>query len=191
VFNGFSRVSTDNKKSRKESRRDLRLDTSQLFGKNDWLPAIQVRGEGIFFELDGNNLTSWENQEEVKNRIQLYDANELSQNMESVSARYILLHTLSHLIMKELTFYCGYGQASLQERIYVSNSDELSMAGFLIYTASGDSEGTLGGLVRMGKPGYQSRSQSGVRMTRFAQNVVKRRIHQEACCPCQAVLPAH
>ena len=27
------------------------------------------------------------------------------------------------------------------------------MAGILIYTAAGDAEGTLGGLVRMGKPG--------------------------------------
>jgi hypothetical protein len=28
------------------------------------------------------------------------------------------------------------------------------MAGVLIYTAAGDAEGTMGGLVRMGKPGY-------------------------------------
>jgi hypothetical protein len=57
------------------------------------------------------------------------------------------------LLIKQLVFYCGYSQASLKERLYVSDGQE-SMSGLLIYTASGDSEGTLGGLVRMGKPGF-------------------------------------
>lgn len=55
--------------------------------------------------------------------------------------------------MNRLTFECGYSSAALRERIYVSNSNHAPMCGVLIYTADGDSEGTMGGLVRMGKPG--------------------------------------
>ena len=66
-----------------------------------------------------------------------------------------MLHTLAHLLIKRLAFECGYGASSLRERLYVNCNPakpEENMAGLLIYTASGDSEGSLGGLVRMGDP---------------------------------------
>lgn len=70
---------------------------------------------------------------------------------KKISAKYLLLHTLSHLLIKQLSFECGYGIASLKERIYSGEAtDGKQMAGILIYTAGGDSEGTLGGLVRQG-----------------------------------------
>jgi hypothetical protein len=63
-----------------------------------------------------------------------------------------MLHSLSHLLIKQLSFECGYSVASLSERIYCAeNNDGKQMAGIFIYTASGDSEGTLGGLVRQGR----------------------------------------
>jgi len=65
--------------------------------------------------------------------------------------RYVLLHTASHLLMRELALECGYGSASISERIYSSN-DSIAMAGVLLYTAAPDSEGTLGGLVSLGDP---------------------------------------
>jgi len=64
------------------------------------------------------------------------------------------MHTLAHILMNRLVFECGYGSASLRERLYISDNPKAPMAGMLIYTAAGDSEGTMGGLVRMGKPGY-------------------------------------
>jgi hypothetical protein len=64
----------------------------------------------------------------------------------------VLLHTLSHLLINEFIFACGYSSASLRERLYVSDSADRNMAGVLIYTAAGDSEGTMGGLVRMARP---------------------------------------
>jgi hypothetical protein len=70
-----------------------------------------------------------------------------------IGPRYILLHTLAHLLINRLTFECGYSSAALRERLYVSENPSAPMAGILIYTAAGDAEGTLGGLVRMGKPG--------------------------------------
>jgi len=66
-------------------------------------------------------------------------------------ARYILLHTLSHVLIREFALECGYGTASLKERLYVG-SKERPMAGLLLYTAAPDSEGTLGGLVGLGHP---------------------------------------
>ena len=65
--------------------------------------------------------------------------------------RFVLLHTLAHLIINRLTFECGYSTAALRERLYASANPDGRMAGVLIYTAAGDSEGTMGGLVRMGK----------------------------------------
>jgi len=61
-----------------------------------------------------------------------------------------MLHTLAHIIIREVSLECGYNAASIQERIYASN-DETKMAGILLYTAASDSDGTLGGLVELGK----------------------------------------
>ena len=71
-----------------------------------------------------------------------------------ISPRFVLVHTLSHLLINQLVYECGYSSAALRERLYVSDSEEAPMAGVLIYTASGDSDGTMGGLVRMGRPGF-------------------------------------
>ena len=71
----------------------------------------------------------------------------------ALSPRFVLLHTLGHLLINELVFARGYSSASLRERLYVSDTPGREMAGLLIYTAAGDSEGTMGGLVRMARPG--------------------------------------
>ena len=73
----------------------------------------------------------------------------------------MLCHTLAHALMRQLTLECGYSSASLQERIYAAAGDD-PMAGVLIYTATPDSDGTLGGLQRQGKaeriPGILTRA---------------------------------
>ena len=66
-------------------------------------------------------------------------------------ARFYLLHTISHLFIRELALECGYNAASIQERIYAKSGDK-PMAGILVYTAASDSDGTLGGLVGLGAP---------------------------------------
>lgn len=123
-----------------------------------WYPAYQVRGEGIFIEFDNEAINSWLiGNDAVKSRIELLNDNYAKSylginNPRIFSAKFLLLHTISHLLIKQLSFECGYGIASLKERIYCSEeSDGKEMAGILIYTASGDSEGTLGGLVRQGR----------------------------------------
>ncbi|MCE2777576.1 MAG: DUF1998 domain-containing protein [Algoriphagus sp.] len=56
-----------------------------------------------------------------------------------------------------MCFDCGYGSSSLKERLYFSSNLKGRMNGVLIYTSSGDSEGSLGGLVRQGKSEYLGR----------------------------------
>lgn len=117
-----------------------------------WLPAIEMLGEGIFIVLNENKLKAWE----AENRDRYAEMEERLGNMNlgkgMFSARYVLLHTLSHLLIRQLTIDCGYQEAALRERIYSSYSDsDLEMAGILIYTSSSDSDGSLGGLVRQGE----------------------------------------
>lgn len=128
-------------------------------GKYDnWYPAYQVRGEGIFIEFDQDAIDTWISDNEfVAKRVKIlnekYNESFLGRNKpRTISGKFLLLHTLSHLLIKQLSFECGYSIASIKERIYCSEEgDGERMAGILIYTASGDSEGTLGGLVRQGR----------------------------------------
>ena len=124
-----------------------------------WYPAYQVRGEGIFIEFNQRDIDDWISNNplvvERANRIgESYAASFIGKNHpRNISPKFAMLHTLSHMLIKQLSFECGYSIASLSERIYCAEeSDGKQMAGILIYTASGDSEGTLGGLVRQGRP---------------------------------------
>ena len=121
---------------------------------SDWLPAYVVKGEGIYLELDHERLVEWEQREGVQARTQkIIDHYARSGRAErQLTPRLVLLHTLAHLLINELVFTCGYSSASLRERLYASTEPGSEMAGVLIYTAAGDSEGTMGGLVRMSRP---------------------------------------
>lgn len=126
----------------------------------EWLPAIIVRGEGLFLQFREAKLNEWL----IRHAVQLQrrldpisrtfdQLRERRQQMpQPVLPRFVLLHTLSHLLINQLIYECGYGSASIRERLY-SAEGENPMAGILLYTAAGDSEGTMGGLVRVGKPG--------------------------------------
>jgi hypothetical protein len=124
-----------------------------------WYPAYEVRGEGIFIEFEQADIEDWVRSNPAvvarAKRINVnYSASFMAQNHPRIiTPKFIMLHTLSHLLIKQLSFECGYSIASLSERIYCAEqTDGKQMAGIFIYTASGDSEGTLGGLVRQGRP---------------------------------------
>lgn len=123
-----------------------------------WYPAYDVRGEGIFIEFDSSAIDSWRTENQaLAERVAIlndnYKKSFIGENHpREISGKFLLLHTISHLLIKQLSFECGYGIASLKERIYCSETaDGKEMSGILIYTACGDSEGTLGGLVRQGR----------------------------------------
>jgi Domain of unknown function (DUF1998) len=155
---GFTRILPENDQKLDIRKAMLRKNISNQ-DNDDWLPAYIVHGEGIFLELKEELLRIWELQQKVHQRmsplIQRAEQMERNKKMRGkpIGPRFILLHTFSHLIMNRLTFECGYSSAALRERLYVSENLTAPMMGLLIYTAAGDSEGTMGGLVRMGQPG--------------------------------------
>jgi len=159
AFAGFSRITPVD--SDGEERKRQLWKTPPRSQSGDWLPAYNVFGEGIYIELNSDTLVKWENRPQVCSRLQRLSLRELElrQGQDSstrairITPRFVLVHTLAHLLINQLVFDCGYSSASLRERLYVSSDPEAPMAGLLIYTASGDSEGTMGGLVRRGKPG--------------------------------------
>ncbi len=131
--------------------------------KPTWVPASEVRGEGIFLRIDDSALSAWESQvadsevvREHREAFARFRTNRYSGRIKAdfdpmygwPGARYIALHTLSHLLIRTIALECGYSSASLSERIY-SAPDR---AGILIYTAVPDAEGTLGGLVSLAEP---------------------------------------
>ena len=127
--------------------------------ETNWYPAYEVRGEGIFIEFKHEEIEEWiaKNPEisERANRLNENYANSFlgKNHPRIITPKFIMLHTLSHLLISQLSFECGYSIASLSERLYCAEKEDgKQMAGILIYTASGDSEGTLGGLVRQGRP---------------------------------------
>lgn len=153
AFIGFSRLEPV-QKNIAEQKKELRLGT-----KEDWLPAIEVFGEGIFFKFDSKKLEEWAKRLDVQRRIgglnYAFRKAKFGANASGeLRPEYVLIHTFAHLIINQLSFNCGYGSSSIRERIYCEKTgNELGMYGVLIYTASGDSEGSLGGLVRQGEKG--------------------------------------
>ena len=134
------------------------IDSKELFT----LPANESLGEGLFFEFSNEYIDKWisENVVVLANRFEKYlkevpnpNSQGLSSKMKIFNNKYkhFLIHSFSHMMMRELEFSCGYPTASLKERLYISTNPEKEMSGLLIYTAEG-SEGSMGGLVSQGEP---------------------------------------
>jgi hypothetical protein len=142
ALNGFTRLEPNYEN----------MVTPSLGASASWLPATEIYGEGIFLALDSEALDSWEKRlpEEVLEGMRKARNRSTLGFLPEATDRFVLLHTLSHLLIRQLCFECGYSSSSLSERIY--SDGEEGMAGILIYTASADSEGALGGLVREGLP---------------------------------------
>jgi hypothetical protein len=128
---------------------------SNLSSDGDFLPAIEVFGEGFFLKFDEGALADWERREPVVARCRrLFERHQQKKVkwLSEPTPRYVLLHTFAHLLLRNTAFEAGYSTSALRERLYVTAATGgPAMAGVLIYTAAGDSEGTLGGLVRMGE----------------------------------------
>jgi Domain of unknown function (DUF1998) len=137
-------------------------------GRPAWVPATEDRGEGIFLQLDENAVAAWEARILVsplwaahRRAHRRNFTRRFSETAETVdpdtrlrAPRYWLVHTLSHVLIREMAMSCGYGAASLSERLYAwpSTVDRDAAAGLLVCTTASDSEGTLGGLVALSDP---------------------------------------
>lgn len=137
---------------------DVGVESAALGLATDWLPASEVRGEGVLLSFSEKAIRAWEALPAVKKRErQLEDGYEAW--MESAEnappfpgARFYMLHSLAHLLITAISLECGYSASSIRERIYCAGADEpLPMAAILLSTGTSGQEGTLGGLVEQGR----------------------------------------
>ena len=126
-----------------------------IVGESDWLPAIELYGEGIFLTLDEGRLAVWEQSPDIGARLKQLLPRFSKSGRDAPNPlipRFMLLHTLSHLLMRQIEAEGGYPAASLTERIYCSDAPEEPMAAILIYVAVADIAGSLGGLAELAEP---------------------------------------
>ncbi|WP_264229688.1 DUF1998 domain-containing protein [Acholeplasma laidlawii] len=121
--------------------------------RDNWLPGVEVNGEGIFIEFNKKSIDEWmelSNIEKLSNNFKTlfrtYCNNRGWENAKDRDAQYVLLHTFSHMLIKEMSLLSGYSSTAIKERIYSSDT----MNGILLYTGSSDKDGSLGGLVELG-----------------------------------------
>lgn len=135
---------------------DMDVRRAPLSKDCDWLPAIENRGEGVFIQFSAEAIDRWRSKPKVIGRTAelmkgferwLEDHEDSKRQFPGVS--YVMLHSLSHLLLTAISLECGYPASSLRERVYAipGDSDEPAGYGILIYTGSADAEGTLGGLI--------------------------------------------
>ena len=118
-----------------------------------WLPAVDINGEGVFIEFNQESLKTWLSNEKVNALSKAYESGYKaycdSREWKVTALRnavYTLIHTFSHLLIKQMSMESGYSSTAIRERIYFGDK----MAGVLLYTGSPDKEGSLGGLVELG-----------------------------------------
>ena len=159
---GFTRIESNADFAEATVLKDGRL-TKLCRESPNWLPASEVRGEGIFLRLRETSFLAWAGKPELQHLEQeFFDAHKAwrrFRNLQPVhegfpGIRLVLLHSLAHALMRQIVLDCGYTAASVRERLYSRHPGEEGgpMAGILLYTAAPDSEGTLGGLVELGEP---------------------------------------
>ena len=124
----------------------------------NWLPAVEVNGEGIFIQFDEQSVWNWGSNPAIQKRIVTINKRygdmcaSYGRASRTITPEFVFLHTFAHILIRQLSYEAGYSTASMRERIYCnSNAEAFPMSGVLIYTASGDSEGSMGGLVRQGR----------------------------------------
>jgi hypothetical protein len=130
----------------------------------EWLPAVEQRGEGIFLQLREDAVAGWVARVADHEHFRALDGayrrwahnRGRRPNPDFAAARLTLIHTLSHMLIRQVSLECGYSSASLRERLYLGTRSKPT-AGALLSTAASDSEGTLGGLVALGHPRHLKR----------------------------------
>lgn len=166
ALTGFTRVvpSTD------ENKDDVAIAPLSDSAHPVWLPAMEVLGEGVFLRLDERLFAAWADMAFAQSRTKLLmrsqasvGGNSLTSGLD-VSPRVLALHSLAHVLVDEMSLTSGYPAASLRERVY----DEEGQAGILIYTATADSAGSLGGLAALSeKHRFAQTLANGIRRARW------------------------
>jgi hypothetical protein len=180
------------------------VQVAQLAEEPRWFPAVENRGEGIFLRLRAAAVNTWLQREAVKERVDKLARGHQGwlEEYKGASKRvfpggpYVLLHTLSHLLIQSLSIRCGYPSSSIRERIYADSASQCY--GLLLFTGSPDADGTLGGLVQQARH-VEAHMEFALRMGALCSNdpvcalhrpgdsLEKRWFHGAACHGCALV----
>jgi hypothetical protein len=178
------------------------VERAQIAIEPTWFPAVENRGEGLFVQLSAQAVTSWLERPAVNKRLIALAQGHKRWGENRKSKRpfpggpYVLLHTLSHLLIQSLSMRCGYPASSIRERVYADT--ESQHFGILLYTGSPDAEGTLGGLVQQARH-IEDHLKQALRMSALCSNdpvcayhvpgesLESRWLHGAACHGCALV----
>jgi len=178
------------------------VERAQIAAEPQWFPAVENRGEGVFIQLEALGLERWLEREGVKARLDALASGHRRWTKDRKSQRpfpggpYVLLHTLSHLLIQSLSMRCGYPASSIRERIYIDT--QAQRYGLLLYTGSPDADGTLGGLVQEARH-FEDHLAHALRMAALCSNdpicahhdpgesMEERWLHGAACHGCALV----
>lgn len=163
VLTGFSRIAPFPVSSERVQQAIAEGRISPLSRKRlQWLPAAEIRGEGIFLRFRSDAIDNWvESNPNLQNRVNSLERRSAAVAAErgyfrdyAITARLLLVHSFAHALIRQISIVCGYSSSALRERLFVSETEagQTAMNGLLIYTGSPDSEGSLGGLVRLAEP---------------------------------------
>ncbi len=151
VLEGFTRVSApDPDAEAGDQPHVLNLHSGE---GEKWLPAVVKNGEGVFIEFNKKTIDEWlsiPSVASISNRFkecyQVFCESKGWNIRVPRDAVYVLIHTFSHLLIKQMALHSGYSSAAINEKIYFGPK----MNGLLLHTGSADAEGSLGGLVELG-----------------------------------------
>jgi Domain of unknown function (DUF1998) len=132
---------------------DLQIERANLDTSVSWLPAVENRGEGLFIQFRADAVANWLTREgvearglELKEGFTRWKVARPRVAREFPGSAYVLMHSLSHLLLSTIALECGYPASSLRERVYAFDG----RFGILIFTATAGADGTLGGLAASG-----------------------------------------
>jgi hypothetical protein len=181
---------------------DTDVVRAQIALEPTWFPAVENRGEGLFVQLNPQAVMSWLERPAVSQRLIALAQGHKRWGEYRKSKRpfpggpYVLLHTLSHLLIQSLSMRCGYPASSIRERVYANSEGQ--HYGILLYTGSPDAEGTLGGLVQQARH-IEDHLMQALRMSALCSNdpvcayhvpgesLESRWLHGAACHGCALV----
>jgi hypothetical protein len=134
---------------------EMGVRRASLAREISWLPAIENRGEGIFLQFRKSDVEAWLNKPAVRKHgrklaagFECWLQEHKGSHREFFGLPYVMLHSFSHMLVTAVSLECGYPASSIRERIYALPNVGY---GVLLYTGTTDAEGTLGGLIEVGR----------------------------------------
>ena len=133
---------------------DMNVEVAPIGRAKNWFPAVEHKGEGVFIGFKKTAIDQWLTRSGTLVRAKMLEAGFTAfyerrekTGVPFVGAPYYMLHSLAHLLITAVSLECGYPSSSIRERIYAGKSGY----GILLYTGGSGSEGTLGGLIEVGR----------------------------------------